>query len=277
MKISKLIQNALAEDKAYNDITTKSVIPKGMKTNASLLAKQDGIICGLKIFAQVFSYLDPSIKVRFFIKDGAKVRKGKIVAKLSGSARALLSGERTALNFIQHMSGIATLTAKYAGQMKGTKAKILDTRKTAPGLREIEKYAVSCGGGFNHRLDLSEMALIKDNHLKMIKNLPETIKRMKKKHIKVEIEAETISQAEDILNSKADIIMLDNMSITEIRKVSKIINEYKRKSNSKIKTEISGGVNLKNVREYAKTGVDRISVGALTHSAPALDLSLEIQ
>ncbi len=275
MNISKLIREALAEDKAYNDVTTLAVIPENSKTKAFLIAKQPGIVCGLKIFADVFRALDPKIKIKFYAKDGLAVKKGKIAAALYGKTRAILSAERAALNFIQHLSGIATTTNLFVKEVKGTKAKIYDTRKTAPGLRNPEKFAVFCGGGFNHRFNLSDIALIKDNHLKVIRDLPRVLKDIKKKNprIKVEVEAETINEVKKALDANADIIMLDNMNLSRIRKAVKLI----KNSGRSIKTEISGGVNLKTVRGFAKTGVDRISVGAITHSAPALDLSLEIK
>ncbi|MFC1501694.1 carboxylating nicotinate-nucleotide diphosphorylase [Elusimicrobiota bacterium] len=271
----KSIAQALTEDGAKNDITTQLLIPKSANTNAKLVAKENGVICGLSIFKSVFKTLDKGIKVKSFVSDGSRVTKGKILAEIRGNARSILSGERTALNFLQHLSGIATLTNKYVKKIYGTKADIYDTRKTIPGLRKLAKYAVRCGGGKNHRMGLSDMILIKDNHLNNIKDLKRLIAKIKAKQkgIEIELECENIKQVKMGLDAKVDILMLDNMSIKNIKKA---VSTVKRNKYSKAQIEISGCVNLKTLRKYAKTGVDRISVGALTHSAPSLDLSLKI-
>jgi len=274
----EIISKALEEDNAFGDITTLSLVPKELSVSAKLIPKQDGVVCGLDIFAQTFHVLDRKVKFRMLKEDGERIRKGKTAGLLYGPARAILSGERTALNFIQYMSGIATLTNRYVSLVRGTKARIFDTRKTVPGLRALAKYAVVCGGGCNHRMNLGDMALIKDNHLKTTGDLTAAVRKikMRSRSIKVEVECENLNQVSNALNARADIIMLDNMNIKKIREALKVIKEYTKKGNYKPETEISGRVNLATVREYAKTGVDRISVGALTHSAPAFDFNLEI-
>ena len=275
---TNIIRQALDEDKAYNDVTTLADIFANKKIKAELIAKQAGVICGLYVFAKTFQELDKKARVLSKVKDGAKVRKGQVVAVVAGHARAIITAERTALNFIQYMSGIATLTHEYVLKVKGTKAKILDTRKTAPGLRALAKYAVRCGGGYNHRMDLAEMALIKDNHLGIVVDLEDAVRHIKrmKRGIKVEVECENLEQIQNALWARADIIMLDNMNVDKIKKSLKLIKGFKGSGKYRPETEVSGGVTLSTVRKFAQTGVDRISVGALTHSAPALDLSLEI-
>ena len=277
--LEKIIRRALDEDKAFNDVTTLAAILSNKKIKAELIAKQSGVICGLEVFEKTFQQLDKKAKVNKVVIDGAKVRKGQVVAIVAGQARAIITAERTALNFIQYMSGIASLTNMYVSKVKGTKAKILDTRKTTPGLRALAKYAVRCGGGYNHRMDLSEMVLIKDNHLGILVDLEDAVKRIKSKKqgIKVEVECENSEQVQNALWARADIIMLDNMNLAEIKKFLNLIRDFKGPGKYQPETEISGGVTLSTVRKFAKTGVDRISVGALTHSAPALDLSLEIE
>ncbi|MCX5781234.1 MAG: carboxylating nicotinate-nucleotide diphosphorylase, partial [Elusimicrobia bacterium] len=253
------------------------IIPSEKVVQARLVVKDEGIICGLKIFGEVFSLLDKKIKFKSVAKDGQKVRKGKIAGILVGSARAILAGERTALNFIQHLSGIATLTSRFVQKVKGTKAKIYDTRKTLPGMRALAKYAVLCGGGYNHRFSLSDMALIKDNHLILIKDIQSAVKSVRNKNrgIKVEIECKNLNQVSLALWAKADLIMFDNMDINTIKKALKMVRDFSKFGSYHPQTEVSGGVTLNTVRNFAKTGVDRISVGALTHSAPSLDISLE--
>lgn len=277
-KFSKIIISALKEDRTAADITTISLIAEGKIVRAELIAKSDGIICGLELFGEVFKSIDKRCTVRAAAKDGQKIKKGKVVLGIRGPARAILSGERTALNFIQHLSGIATLTSKFVSETRGTQAKIYDTRKTLPGLRELEKYAVRCGGGHNHRMHLADMALIKDNHLKFVESIAEAVNKIRQKRsgIKIEVECENLRQVREAVGSNADILMLDNMDTRTLNKaISLIKNNDRAKKRPEI--EISGGVYLGNVRKFAKLGVDRISVGALTHSAPALDLSLEIE
>ncbi|HBU68918.1 MAG TPA: carboxylating nicotinate-nucleotide diphosphorylase [Elusimicrobia bacterium] len=274
-KYSRIILDALKEDAARNDITTIAAIPSSATVTAELVAKENGILCGMDVLKAVFCEIDRRCAVKTFVKDGGSLRAGQIIAKISGSARAILSAERTALNFIQHLSGISTLTGIFVERVKGTKARILDTRKTTPGLRELEKYAVKCGGGYNHRHNLAQMAMIKDNHLRIIKDLSKVVASIRKKNkkIAIEVECQSLSDVPKALDAGADIIMFDNMSRKMISKAIGIIN---KRGGRKPLTEISGGVNLSNVKDYATLGVDRISVGALTHSAPSLDISLEI-
>lgn len=274
-----LIRQALREDRAQADITSRVVVPAGRRATATLIAKNDGVICGGGMFAAVFSAVDPRCAVRLRARDGGRVRKGTVVAEVAGPARAILSAERTALNFIQHLSGIATLTAAFTRAVAGTPAEIYDTRKTIPGMRELAKYAVRCGGGRNHRMSLSDMALIKDNHLALIDDLTAVVAAIKRarRGIRVEVECENSAQVAQALAAHADIIMLDNMSIPALRRSITQITAYARQRGAAAPAiEISGGVTLKTVASFARLGVTRISVGALTHSAPALDLSLEI-
>lgn len=272
-KYSELIRQSLKEDAAFNDITTKAAIPAGETIKAELIAKQDGILCGLDVFRDVFYALDDQCRVVAHASDCRKVKSGQAIAEITGPARAILAAERTALNFIQRLSGIATLTNTFVEKIKGTKAKIYDTRKTAPGLRFLEKYAVRCGGGYNQRMNLEEMAMFKDNHLKITKDLGKAVQHIRKTRpeVKIEIECETVEQVKKAMELKADIIMLDNMPLSRLRQAATLIH----KGNGP-QIEVSGGVNIINVRQFAKLGVDRISVGAVTHSAPTLDLSLEI-
>jgi nicotinate-nucleotide pyrophosphorylase (carboxylating) len=232
---------------------------------------------GIEIVREVFKSLDKNIKFKTFFQNGAKVKAGTTVVTLTGKTHALLSGERVALNFLQHLSGIATLTNKFVEQAKPFKADLLDTRKTTPGLRDLEKWAVRCGGGKNHRRDLSDMVLIKDNHITALKAkslkyiLAQTKQRSTKK---IEIEVDNLNQFKEVMKMKPNIILLDNMSVKRIRKAVQLRNRLDHKRN--IQLEVSGGVNLKNVRAYAQTGVERISVGALTHSIQSIDISMEI-
>jgi len=271
MDLKTLIKLALKEDMPHCDVTTEALVPAGKIISAVFLAKEDGIVCGLDAAKEVFKSLDKKIVFKPFIKDGKKVKKYHKIALVNGRARAILSGERTALNILQHLSGIATLTNKYVNLAVG-KTKIYDTRKTTPLLRELEKYAVRCGGGFNHRLNLSDMALIKDNHLKAVGSWQLAVDKLRQRHKKIiiEIEAQNMGQVKQLLELKPDIIMLDNMSFAEMRRAIKYIREH-----SKCEIEISGNVDLKTIAKYAELRPDRISVGKITHSAPNLDISLE--
>lgn len=278
--MDKIIKEALKEDIGRGDITSRVLIPAAKTIKAVLLAKDDGIFCGLPVARQILSAY--RIKGVFSVKDGQRIQKMQELAELTGEARSILTIERTLLNFLQRLSGIATLTSKFVQAVKPYKTGIYDTRKTTPGLRLYEKYAVVCGGGRNHRIGLYDMILVKDNHLKLVvphsgtgswELIVDRLKR-KTKNIKVEIEAENLAQLREILKAEiADMILLDNMDRPTLKKAIKMI----RKVNPKIEIEISGGVTLSNVRRLAALDVDRISVGALTHSAPALDLSLEIK
>ena len=278
----KTIIAALNEDAAFSDITTNSVVPEKKIVSAILLAKTNCVVCGVDIFAQTIMELDPKAIFQFLIPDGKVAKAGEVILKLTASAKAILSAERTALNFIQHLSGVATLSTKYVSAIKGTGAIILDTRKTIPGLRLLQKYAVSCGGAQNHRMDLSQMAMLKDNHIEISGNtnkLGEGIIsavakiRKCKPEIKIEVECDNLLQMAQAIKANVDVIMLDNMSTKMIKIAVKTI---KALGKNRPKIEISGGVSLKTVRKLALLGADYISVGALTHSANAADISLEI-
>ncbi|WP_244833606.1 carboxylating nicotinate-nucleotide diphosphorylase [Clostridium sp. BJN0001] len=270
LAIDNIIKNALLEDIPYEDITTDSVIFQDSTSKADLICKEDGIICGLNVFKRVFEILG-NVDVNLFKEDGDYIKESEIVAKVKGNTRNILKGERTALNILQRMSGIATLTHKFAEKIKDTDAKILDTRKTTPNLRVLEKYAVLKGGGHNHRYNLSDGILLKDNHISAAGGVKEAISLARKNSSfvrKIEVETENLNMVKEALECKADIIMLDNMDIEEAKKAVLLINK-------RALTEFSGNVSLENVREAAQTGVNYISVGALTHSVKSLDLSLK--
>ncbi len=270
MNYYEIIKKALKEDIGKGDITTRLTIPKHKKAKAVLLAKDNFTLCGMNLAKEVFQSLDRSIKFQALAKDGAKVKRGKVLAKISGPASPILSAERVALNFLSLLSGVATKTREYVDAAKPYKAKILDTRKTIPGLRFLQKYAVRCGGGFNHRMNLDEMVLIKDNHLAILGAKTQAAKlREKIKNIKIEIEVNSLEQFRKALKEKPDIIMLDNMRLEDIKKAVVIRNA------AHPKLEVSGGVSLKNIRRLAATGVEMISVGSLTHSVESKDISLE--
>ena len=273
----QIIQAALAEDIKTGDITTNIFVDRKKISEACIVAKENAVICGLGIVQETFRALDKNTRVRFFCKDGQRVKKGFKVARLKGKTRILLTGERVALNFLSHLSGIATATRAFSDAIRPYRAKIFDTRKTIPGLRGLQKYAVRCGGGKNHRLDLNDLILIKDNHqLALPKmSLQSLIGRAKKISKKpVEIEVDTLRKFRDALNTKADIILLDNMSPHQIKQAVWLKEQLKK--GQKPLLEASGGVTLKNARAIARTGVNRISIGALTHSADAIDFSMEI-
>jgi len=287
-QIRNIIHRSIAEDS--QDITSRKLFSSKDKAVASVTAQKAGILCGVDVASQVFKRMDPNCIVKIYKKDGHRVSKGSVILKVSGKTIAILSAERKVLNFLQHLSGVATLTSQYVNAVKGTKVKILDTRKTIPGLRFLQKYAVRCGGGTNHRMNLSQLALVKDNHLKALGmgdggwGMGNNLKKIKNlrsnlsKKILLEIEAKTMSEVKLALNSKADIIMLDNMPVPSLKKAIRLIHRfsYPLSPIPHPQIEVSGGVTLKNVRKIAKLGVDRISIGAITHSAPALDLSLDL-
>lgn len=274
-QIKKNIKNALTEDIGQGDITTLSTIKKFQKAKGNFLIKADGVIAGLKIAEAVFKSVDPKIKFIGKIKDGSKVRKGDVAASVEGKASSLLTAERTALNFLQRMSGIASLANQYSEKIKHTKAKIIDTRKTVPCLRMLDKFAVKLGGCENHRIGLYDMFLIKDNHIEVAGSITKVVEacvKFNKNHhtkFKIEVETKNLTEVKEALTTKADIIMLDNFDVPTMIKAVNLINR-------KCRIEASGGVNLETVKEIAETGVDYISVGALTHSVKALDISLEI-
>jgi nicotinate-nucleotide pyrophosphorylase (carboxylating) len=265
------IDAALREDMPDGDITSESVIPAGAVSEAVFLAKEDGVLAGLPVARRVFEKIDPSVEFVEKLRDGAAFKKSDVLARLKGPTAALLKGERTALNFLQRLSGIATVTRRFVDAVQGTKAKILDTRKTTPGLRLLEKYAVKTGGGTNHRLSLSDMVLIKDNHLRHVGSVAEAVRRARaaaKPGIHIEVEAAELSQVRDALAAGADMIMLDNMTLEAMREAVTL-------AGGRVPLEASGNMSLERVRAVAGTGVDLISVGALTHSARALDISLD--
>jgi nicotinate-nucleotide pyrophosphorylase (carboxylating) len=269
-----LVRRALEEDLARaGDITSNAIVSPKLMTTAVMRARKPGIVAGMKIAEMVFHIVDPKLKVTRHVQSGSRVSKNQKIMTVRGSARSILAAERTALNFVSHLSGIATLTGKYIDQARGTKAKIRCTRKTTPGLRALEKYAVRAGGGVNHRSGLYDAVLIKDNHIALAGSVAKALDKIKTKK-SVQIEVDTLKQLAGVLKhvSKyggADSILLDNMDIKTLKKAVALVK-------GKIPLEASGGVNLKTVRGIAKTGVDYIAVGALTHSAPALDIGLDI-
>ncbi len=276
--LNQLIRRALREDAANNDITTNSLIPKRHVSKAVILIKEDAIVCGLRAAERVFKVLDPHIHFQPVYKDGARVKGRTVVAKLKGKTRTLLTGERVALNFLGYLSGIGTDTQKFVQKTRGTKARILDTRKTTPGLRLLEKAAVKCGGGHNHRPDLSELVLIKDNHRDACHphlSIPESIELARCKTKKaIEIEVDTLKQLNEALTADPNMILLDNMSCAQMRKAVAIVQKLPRKRRPIL--EASGGITLRNVAQIARTGVDCISIGSLTHTHNGIDVSLEL-
>ena len=273
-QLTARVRDALEEDGAFNDITTIATVLSERRARASLVARQDGTLAGVPFALETFRILDPKISMRVDAEDGTRVRKGDTVIFISGHARSMLSAERVALNFMQRLSGIATITSKFVDAVRGTRARICDTRKTTPGWRTLEKYAVRAGGGTNHRVDLATSVLIKDNHLAAVDgNVAYAVKRARDlapAGAKVEIECESLDQVEKSATAGVDIILLDNMSPEMLRDCVKVVN-------GRALVEASGGVNLESVRAIAETGVDVISVGALTHSAPAMNLAVDFE
>lgn len=268
--IDKLILDALREDVSEEDITTNSTISEASQSKVDLLAKEDGILAGLQVFKRVFDLLG-QVDVELYKKDGDAVKTGETIGVLTGNTRKLLTGERTALNFLRIMSGIATLTNKYVQKLEGTKAKLLDTRKTTPNLRILEKYSVKVGGGTNHRFNLSDGVLLKDNHISAAGGIKKAVERARENVSfvrKIEVEVESMDMVMEALEAKADIIMLDNMKPEEMKKAVEVIG-------GRALTEASGNVVLETIRTVAETGVDYISVGALTHAYSSLDLSMK--
>jgi len=269
--VDKLIRQALEEDIGYGDVTTEAIMPEYVCGTVNLICKQDGVICGLAVFERTFKILDERCVVLAFFKDGDKVEAGQLIATVTGDIRALLTGERVALNFLQRMSGIATYTSEVAAALAGTKTQLLDTRKTTPNMRPFEKYAVRVGGGHNHRYNLADGVLIKDNHIGAaggIKRAVELARAYAPFVRKIEVEVEDLEMCKEALEAGADIIMLDNMSVDSMKKAVKLIA-------GRALTECSGNVTRENIAGIAAAGVDYISSGALTHSAPILDLSLK--
>lgn len=267
-----VINEAIKEDYAKEDITSLIVFPGNNKITCKIIAKETGILAGIDIAKEVFKTIDSSVIFRTYYKDGDKISQGKILAKVTGRVRSVFAGERIALNFLQHLSGIATLTNLYTTRLSSLKTKLLDTRKTLPGWRYLEKYAVSLGSGNNHRMNLKDMILVKDNHIKAsgsVSKILSLVYLKKYQNIKVEVEVETIEELKECLNFPVDIIMLDNMNIRILKKAIKLINK-------RCKIEVSGGININNIYKIAKCGVDYISVGKITSSAPALDIHMEL-
>lgn len=266
------VKRALAEDIGIGDVSTLATVPAGAQAEAVILCKEEGVLAGVQVVKETFRQVDDRIEVSFFFNNGERINPGDELAKLSGPARGILVAERTALNFLQHLSGIATLTFRFVAAVDGTRAKILDTRKTTPGLRALEKAAVRCGWGYNHRMGLYDMVLIKDNHIAACGSLAAALKAAQNARgdLKIEVECATLDQVSEALETDGvDRIMLDNMSLDMMREAVKLVK-------GKVELEASGGVNLDTVRDIALTGVAYISVGALTHSVKALDISLEI-
>lgn len=270
--IQSIIETALAEDIGSGDITTMATVDKNAEGSAEITAKENFVVSGILIAEAVFKTVAEKIIFKAFVKDGDEVKKGKAIARVSGRLSSILTGERVALNFLQRLSGIATLTQQFVNKTKGFKAKILDTRKTTPGLRILEKYAVRMGNGFNHRFGLCDGVLIKDNHIAAVGSIAEAVFKARENsphNMLIEVEVKNLKEVREAVIAGADIILLDNMKPAVMRKAVNIIGKAAL-------VEASGGVNLKNVRVIAKTGVDFISVGALTHSARAVDISLEV-
>jgi nicotinate-nucleotide pyrophosphorylase (carboxylating) len=273
------VNTALDEDLGRGDITSRAVVRAGVKARGSFMAKQDFVLAGLEVADAVFTSFDPYLQIESTAGDGDEIRSGKIFARTTGEAHVLLAAERVALNFLQHLSGIATTTRSYVEAIAGTSTRIVDTRKTTPGLRLLEKYAVTVGGGYNHRLGLDDGVLIKDNHMAIAGSVNEAVRRAREAvgHLhKIEVEVATLEQVREALDAKADILLLDNMPPDLVRQAIQIIRE-REPDETRTLTEASGGINLANVRDYAEAGVDLISIGALTHSAPAVDISFKIK
>lgn len=271
LHVDELIRQALSEDISNEDVSTNAVMPEYRKGSVQLICKQDGVIAGLEVFARVFTLLDENTEVKLYVKDGADVKKGQLLGEVTGDIRVLLSGERTALNYLQRMSGIATYTRKTVNLLAGSKTKLLDTRKTTPGMRIFEKYAVRVGGGNNHRYNLSDGVLLKDNHIGAaggVKNAVALARAYAPLVRKIEVEVETLEQLKEALSAGADIVMLDNMDYETMRQAVELCA-------GKAQTECSGNVTAENIARLKDLGVDYISSGALTHSAPILDLSLK--
>jgi len=270
--IDKIIDSALEEDLGPGDITTEALVDLSVKGEARLIAKEEIILAGIGVFSRVFSRLDPEIVVETKYRDGEAVSNGQDIGIVKGSMRGILSGERTALNFLQRLSGIATLTRKYVERTDSSKVRVIDTRKTTPGLRILEKYAVRRGGGFNHRFGLFDGILIKDNHIAVAGSIAKALARIKGRvphTLRIEVEVEDIKGVEEAIGAGADAILLDNMSLKEMREAVSI-------AGGRVLLEASGGITLESIEEVSKIGINLISVGAITHSARSVDISLEV-
>lgn len=269
--IDDIIKTALTEDINYIDSTTDLLIPENDVSEAYFMAKDSGVLAGVEVAARVFKLLDENIEIKFLFRDGDKVKKGDVIAEFKGNTAAMLKAERTSLNLIQHMSGIATYTRKCADLTEGTNASVADTRKTLPGLRPLQKYSVAVGGGKNHRYNLTDAAMLKDNHIDAYGGITAAVKALREKAghmLKIEVEARTLEEVKEALDCGTDVIMLDNMSCEKMKEAVKL-------TGGKAKLEASGNVTLDNIKEIAETGVDIISLGALTHSVKAFDISMK--
>ena len=270
--VRDIVARALAEDVGPGDITTLATVEADARCRAEIVAREEGVIAGLAAARMTFEALDRGVSFEAAVEEGGRAAAGTVAARVAGPTRAILTGERVALNFLQRMSGIATLTARYVEAVKGTKARIIDTRKTAPGLRILDKHAVRAGGGTNHRTGLYDGVLIKDNHIRAAGGIGEAVRRARSagNHlVKVEVEVQTVEEVEEAVAAGAHVILLDNMGVAQVSQAVKMVA-------GRCEVEVSGGVTLETVRALAECGVDYISVGALTHSAPALNLALEI-
>ena len=271
--IDSVIKRALYEDINYIDTSADYLLDDEAVATGQFLAKSDGVLCGLDAALRTFSIIDESVTCEKFKKEGDFVKKGEILAKINGPTKSLLKGERTALNILQHLSGIATATAECVEIAKGTKAMITDTRKTLPGLRAMQKYAVVCGGGKNHRFNLSDAAMLKDNHIDAAGGIEIAVKKLREKlghMVKIEVETRNLDEVEEAMNAGAEVIMLDNMSLADMKQAVELVN-------GKALLEASGNITKDNLREVAETGVDIISLGALTHSVTAFDISMKLK
>jgi nicotinate-nucleotide pyrophosphorylase (carboxylating) len=274
----ELLRTFLKEDTGAGDITTDSILTASRQARGEVVAKAPLVLAGIEIFSQVFQLLDQEARARISRQDGSELKPGEIPAQLEASARALLTGERVALNLLQRLSGVATLTRRFVRAVKGSGAKILDTRKTTPGLRALEKYAVRVGGGHNHRKDLGEAVLIKENHIRLAGSISAALAAAEVARDRaawLEIEVTNLDELSAALRHGPDVILLDNMSPPLVHQAVELVRRHDRER--KIRMEASGGITLENVREFAEAGADWISIGALTHSAPAVDLSFEVQ
>ncbi len=270
--VDNIIKIALEEDINYIDVATDYLLDDDAQSSASFIAKASGVLCGIDIALRTFSLIDNTVSTEIFIMDGERVNKGDVIATIKGRTKTILKGERTSLNILQHMSGIATETAKYAECCKGTNAHVTETRKTLPGLRSLQKYAVTVGGGKNHRFNLSDGAMLKDNHIDAYGGIENAVKALREKighMVKIEVEVRNEDELREALKAQADVIMLDNMNCEQMKKCVEI-------ADGKAVLEASGNITLDNLADVAKTGVDIISVGALTHSVKAFDISLKI-
>ena len=275
-EVRKIIELALAEDHIQSDVTSRLIIPEGLEATATLLAKASGVLAGIEVFKAVFQMVDRKLSIEIRMSDGDALKPGDVAALVSGRARSILAAERTAMNFICHLSGIATAASRYVERVSGLPVSIVDTRKTSAGQRLLEKHAVACGGGKNHRMDLSDGILIKDNHIAALRrsglSLAQIVSRAKgqnKSSLKIEVEVNNIAEAEEAAAAGADMLLLDNMNVADMKETVLLLR-------GKVRFEASGGITLENAREVAETGVDIISIGALTHSLKALDFSLEM-